>query len=249
MWRFKELPDQNVEKFKAAAAAANLGPTIFHGIYLVALGSPDPSLVERSIESLISYLSTAEKLDAAGVVFHPASHRGAGYDAVEKQMVDAIHRVLAASPGDAWLALENSAGMGDHIGSKFEELGKLVKAIDHPRIRVCLDTQHAWAAGYDMATPEGLDDALADLDRHVGLELLAAIHANDSKTPLGSAVDRHENIGQGAIGIGGFTAVLGNDLIQDVPLYLEVPGFDKAGPDKKNLDILKKIRLDLGKSA
>ncbi len=242
MWRFKMAPDANIEKFNQAAAEANLGPTVFHGIYLAALASSDEALVERSIESLANYLRLAEVAGVDGVLFHPASHKGRGYDAIEKQFVDAVHRILSDTPGAPWLALENSAGMGDHIGSKFDELGRLVKAIDHPRIRVCFDTQHAFAAGYDVASSAGLDEAMSEFDREIGLDLIAAVHANDSKTPIGSAVDRHENIGEGEIGIEGFATILAHPAFQDVPFYLEVPGFDKTGPDKKNMDLIKKIR-------
>ncbi len=246
MWRFKMAPDANIEKFNQAAAEADMGPTVFHGIYLAALASEDEALVERSIESLTNYLNLAEIAGVAGVLFHPASHKGRGYDAVEKQFVDAVHRVLAAAPGTPWLALENSAGMGDHIGSKFDELGRLVKAIDDPRIRICFDTQHAFAAGYDVATSAGLEEAMSEFDREIGIDLITSVHGNDSKTPLGSSVDRHENIGEGEIGVDGFAAILGHAAFKDVPIYLEVPGFEKTGPDKKNMDLIKKIRDQAG---
>lgn len=245
-WAFKPPTEPAVEAFKAGAKKAGLGPTVFHAVYLVALGAPDEALLLKSVESLINYMQTAERLGAAGVIFHPASHRGAGYEAVEAQVVGAVNQVLKSSPGKAWLALENSAGMGDHIGSKFDQLGRLVKAINNPRIRVCLDTQHAWAADYDLATPKGVDETLKQFDKHIGLGLLAAIHANDSKTDRASAVDRHENIGEGSIGAAGFKAILGHPALKKVPFYLEVPGFEDSGPDKKNVDILKKLRKEAG---
>ena len=111
---------------------------------------------------------------------------------------------------------------------------------------VCFDTQHAWAAGYNVADRLGLDDTLAEFDREIGLRLLRAVHANDSKKELGSAVDRHDNIGEGLIGRAGFKNILSHKVFRDVPFYLEVPGFDKTGPDKKNVDILKSIRAEAG---
>ena len=246
MWRYKDPTDASVEKFKQATVDAGLGPTIFHGIYLVTLSAKDPALYERGVESLTNYLRLAEKLGAAGVVFHPSSHRGAGYEVIERQFVDGVRRVLDEAPGETWLALENSAGMGDHIGSKFKELGRLIRAIDCPRIRVCLDTQHMWAAGYDVASPDGLDATLVEFDKLVGLDLLAAVHANDSKTARGSAVDRHENIGEGTIGREGFLNILRYPAFQHVPFYLEVPGFESNGPDKRNIDILKTLRTEAG---
>jgi deoxyribonuclease-4 len=247
-WAFKAPTEQAANGFKQAAAKAGLGPTVFHAAYLVALGAPDEALLLKSVESLVNYLKTAETLGADGVIFHPASHRGAGYDAVEAQIVGAVRTILKSAPGRPWLALENSAGMGDHIGSKFDELGRLVKAIAHPRIRVCLDTQHAWAAGYDVATQKGLDQTLGEFDRHIGLKLMAAVHANDSKTPRGSSVDRHENIGEGTIGRAGFRTILAHPHFAKLPLYLEVPGFEDTGPDKRNVDILKAIRKEAGTS-
>lgn len=246
MWRYKDPADANVEKFKVAAAEAGLGPTIFHGIYLVALAAEDEALYERSVESLTNYMKLAGRLGAAGVVFHPASHRGRGYEAIEAQFVTAVHRILDAAPGEAWLALENSAGMGDHVGSKFEELGRLIRAIDRPRVKICLDTQHLWAADYDVATTDGLNATLAEFDELIGLELLVAVHANDSKTARGSAVDRHENIGEGTIGREGFLNILKHPAFQHVPFYLEVPGFENNGPDKRNLDLLKALRAEAG---
>jgi len=245
-WAFKPPTDQAVGAFKQGASKAKLGPTVFHAVYLVALGAPDEALLLKSMESLINYMQTAERLGASGVIFHPASHRGAGYEAVEAQMVGAVHQVLKSAPGKVWLALENSAGMGDHIGSRFEELGRLVKAINHPRIRVCLDTQHAWAANYDVASPRGLDETLKQFDKAIGLKLLAAVHANDSKTERGSGVDRHENIGEGTIGADGFSTILAHPALGKVPFYLEVPGFDNSGPDKKNIDILTRLRKEAG---
>jgi deoxyribonuclease IV len=242
MWRFKMTPEANIAKFQDAAKEAEMGPTVFHGIYLCALASEDEALVERSIESLTNYLTLAEAMQIEGVLFHPASHRGRGYEAVEGQFIEGVNAILDAAPGTPWLALENSAGMGDHIGSKFEELGRLIKAIGNPRIKVCLDTQHAWAAGYDVATVDGINATMDEFDREIGLDLLKAVHCNDSKTPIGSAVDRHENIGEGEIGISGFESILGHAAFAEVPFYLEVPGFEKGGPDKKNMDIIKSIR-------
>jgi deoxyribonuclease-4 len=111
---------------------------------------------------------------------------------------------------------------------------------------VCFDTQHAWAAGYNVASKSGLDSAVAEFDRHIGIKLLRAAHANDSKTELGSAVDRHDNIGEGSIGRAGFTNIFKHRAFRDVPFYLEVPGFAQTGPDKKNVGILKSIRKEAG---
>ena len=247
-WAFKVPSDEDVAAFREKSAEAGLGPTVLHAIYLVAPGSPDPALVERSVESLTRHLETANRLGALGLIFHAASHRGAGLDAVFDQFVCAVGRVLDAAPGEALLMLENSAGQGNHIGSKFAELGRLVRAADSPRMKVCLDTQHAWAAGYDVASREGLDAAVEEFDREIGLELLAAVHVNDSKRPLGSGVDRHENIGEGLIGREGLKTFMAHPAFRDLPFYLEVPGFGEKGPDAENVAILKAMREEVGAS-
>ena len=245
-WKFKPIAGENASKFRAAASEASLGPTVLHASYLVAIGSSDPALVERSVQSLINHLQASEQLGALGLIFHPASHKGRGYDAIFDQFVSNVQAVLEAAPGESLLMLETSAGSGDHVGSKFEELGKLIKAVDSPRVAVCLDTQHVWAAGYNIVDKDGLDATMDEFDRDIGLELLRSVHANDSMRELGSSVDRHDNIGDGQIGEAGFVNVMSHPAFQDVPFYLEVPGVDKSGPDRPNVEALKRIRASVG---
>jgi deoxyribonuclease-4 len=242
MWRVPSIKDKPLQNYHEKMAESNLGPTIVHAKYLTALGSPNPELVEKSRTSLAAELTQTERLGALGLVFHPASHRGAGLDAVFDHFVEGVNQVLEAAPGDALLMLETSAGSGDHIGSKFEELGRLIKAIDNPRVATCFDTQHVWAAGYDVATKDGLDATMEEFDREIGLDQLRTVHANDSKRPRGSSVDRHDNIGEGLIGEEGFFNIMSHPVFTDIPFYLEVPGYEKGGPDKPNVDTLKAIR-------
>ena len=242
MWRVSAIKDKPLQNYHAKIEEAGLGPTIVHAKYLTALGSPNPELVEKSRTSLGAELVETERLGALGLVFHPASHRGAGLETVFDQFVEGVHVVLDAAPGDALLMLETSAGSGDHIGSKFEELGRLIKAIDHPRVAACFDTQHVWAAGYDVATQDGLEATMEEFDREIGVDKLRAVHANDSMRDRGSSVDRHDNIGEGLIGKAGFLNILSHPAFADVPFYLEVPGYEKKGPDKPNVDTLKAIR-------
>ncbi len=245
MWRVSPIKDKPLENYHAKMAESGLGPTIVHAKYLTALGSPNPELVEKSRKSLAEELTQTERLGALGLVFHPASHRGAGLDAVFQQFVEGVNIVLDAAPGDALLMLETSAGSGDHIGSKFEEIGRLIKAIDNPRVATCFDTQHVWASGYDIVAKDGLDEAMEEFDREIGLDRLRCVHANDSMRERGSSVDRHDNIGEGLIGRDGFMNILAHPAFADVPFYLEVPGFEKEGPDKPNVDALKAIREEV----
>jgi deoxyribonuclease-4 len=121
-----------------------------------------------------------------------------------------------------------------------------MRGADSPRVKVCLDTQHSYAAGYDVASREGLEATVEEFEREVGLDALVAVHANDSKIPLGGGVDRHENIGEGEIGREGFLAIMGHRAFRGVPFLLEVPGFEKTGPDKANVDILRELRRESG---
>ena len=244
-WAFKPVPGEEVGAFRQEAAEAGMGPVFLHAIYLINLGTPKEDVLAKGVQSLINYMGLASTIGAAGVIVHPGSHGGAGYEAIFPQVVSSIRTVLDRSPEGPVLALENMAGMGQHIGAKFEDLGRILREIDSPRLKVCLDTQHCFAAGYDMATGEGIDEMIAEFDREVGVPNLLAVHANDSKRPRGSGVDRHDNIGDGFIGEEGFAAIMGNPAFQDAPFLLEVPGFEGKGPDRQNIDILKKIRREV----
>lgn len=244
-WKVPPIADAEAKKFRAESKRAGMGPTVVHGKYLCAIGSPDPELVEKSVVALTAELQSADQLGALGVIFHPASHRGQGFEAALPQFTDAMKRVLDAVPGETLLMLETSAGSGDHIGSKFSELEQIIRSLDSPRVAICLDTQHVWAAGHNIADADGLEESLSEFDSKIGLNLLRAVHANDSKRELGSAVDRHDNIGEGLIGIDGFRNIMAHSAFADVPFYLEVPGFDKSGPDRPNVDMLKKIRSEV----
>ena len=245
-WAFKPTSGDEVEAFRQSVAEAGMGPVFLHAIYLINLGTPKEDILEKGVQSLINYMGLASDIGATGVIVHPGSHGGAGYEAVFPQTVSSIQRVLEHSPEGPYLMLENMAGMGQHIGAKFEDLGQILKAVDSPRLRICLDTQHCFAAGYDMTTRQGIEAMIAELDRDVGVANLMAVHANDSKRPCGSGVDRHDNIGEGFIGEDGFAAIMENPAFQDVPFLLEVPGFEGKGPDRQNIDVLKVIRQKVG---
>ena len=244
-WAFKPIPGEEVETFRQGVAEAGIGPVFLHAIYLINLGTPKEDILEKGVQSLINYMGLASVIGAAGVIVHPGSHGGAGYEAIFPQVVSSIKRVLDHSPEGPCLVLENMAGMGQHIGAKFEDLGRILKAIESPRLKICLDTQHCFAAGYDMTTKQGIGAMIAEFDQDVGVSNLLAVHANDSKRPCGSGVDRHDNIGDGFIGEDGFAAIMGNPAFENVPFLLEVPGFEGKGSDRQNIDILKKIRQEV----
>ena len=243
-WKFNHPKPEEVELFRKKSEESGIGPCYIHGSYLVNIGGSEDQL-QKSIDCLVNNMSAAGEIGAEGVIFHGGSHKGKGFDAVLNQAANCLTQVLEKSPDNVWLCLENSAGMGAHIGSSFREIGRILRVVDHPNLKVCLDTEHCFAAGYNLAVPEELDKVIAEFDSEIGLDKLVAVHANDAKVELGSGVDRHENIGEGYIGISGFESILGNTAFKNVPFFLEVPGFDGNGPDKENLDRLKTIRSSI----
>jgi len=247
-WRATKHTDESVAEFRDAYAASGLGEIWIHNIYLANLAAEADEQLEKSVGSVVNALQIAERIGANGVVLHTGSHRGRGLDAVLPQVAATIRRILDEAPGEAILALETMAGQGGAIGTRFEELGAIIREVGSPRLRTCLDTAHTFAAGYSIHTPEGLAEAMREFDEHIGLDLLAVVHANDSKIPLGGLRDRHENIGDGHIGSDGFAAMCAHPAFQGKAFLLEVPGIPTEaypkgdGPDPENARRLKAIR-------
>ena len=252
-WGTARLDDEQVAAFRARRDEAGIGPIFIHGKYLMNLASADAKIFKTSESTLRSSLRIASNLGAVGIIFHTGSSKGLGFEAVVEQICAAANRVLAETPEDALMIFENSAGGGDTIGSKFSELGEILRRIDSPRAKVCIDTCHAFASGYDLSNEAGVAATMKELDATIGVKNVVAIHCNDSKGALGSGRDLHENIGEGKIGRDGFAALMARKELAKVPFLLEVPGFrlDGAakGPDKPNIDLLKEIRASVGVKA
>lgn len=248
-WRRKQFGQPEITAFRARSEETGIRPTFMHGVYLVNLATAVPENLVKSIDALIHDMKVCHDLGARGVIFHLGSHRGSGLESTQDQIVESLGMVLDNTPDDTWLILENSAGMGGSVGSKFSELGSIMKAADNRRIMVCLDTQHMFASGYDVRSRDGLEATIEEFEREVGLERLVAVHANDSKCPLAGGVDRHENIGAGHIGREGFENIMSHRAFADVPFLLEVPGIENKGPDKANIDVLKGILAGLPDNA
>ena len=246
-WKAPTIADDVVSKFNEAREAAGL-PFFFHGVYLINLASQDAALVDRSVQSLVQYLDWGAKLGAEGTIFHVGSHLGRGLDeACVSQIAGLLKAVLDRSATDSKLILECNAGQGGCIGGTFTELGLIVRETGgDDRLAVCIDTCHAFAMGYDIRTDEGTGAAMDEFERELGFGRLVAVHANDSKQPLGGLRDRHENIGDGFIGLGGFAALMHHPAFADVPFLLEVPGLTGNGPDAENVMRLKAIRAGAG---
>ncbi|HET8944320.1 MAG TPA: deoxyribonuclease IV [Dehalococcoidia bacterium] len=241
-WRRKNYTEEEVATYKKRVAETGIAPAFIHGLYLVNLASENPDLLAKSYEALVAEMNAAHLLGARGVIFHLGSHKGAGYEACFRQVIEYCGKVVEATPDDAWLILENSAGMGGSVGSKFSELGTIIKECGSERVKVCLDTQHSFAAGYDLKSRDGIERVMDEFDREIGLTRLVAVHANDSKCALAGGLDRHENIGDGHLGRDGFANIMSHAAFADVPFLLEVPGYEDQGPDKPNVDALKAVR-------
>ncbi len=240
-WQRALPKDEHITAFNAAQEESPL-PALFHTQYLINSGSPKPQVYDMSVMTLKFQLQTGDLLNAAGVVTHVGSHMGDGLDQALPRIEAAIGAALAASD-TVPLLLENSAGSGGNIGSSFKELGAILRACDnHERIKLCVDTAHAFASGYHVETAEGFDAMLAEIDEEFGLDRLAAFHLNDSKVPFDSHRDRHENIGEGHIGLEAFRYIVNHKALAGIPAVLEVPGFDDKGPDQANMDIVRGLQ-------
>lgn len=241
-WFSARYSDEEVGDYLRLVREVAIGPNVVHAPYLVNLASPEEALRRRSIDALVHQMHWCERLGIMGLVVHVGSARGALTHAEAIQLVaDGIEEVLRRSKSVAFL-IENTAGMGSSIGSDFREIGEIVARLGHdPRIGVCLDTAHTFEAGYDIVSRTGLDRVLEELDRAVGIDRIAAVHANDSKTRFGSNVDRHENIGYGFLGEDGLANIMTHPVLRDLPFYLEVPGFAGRGPDRENVVLLRRL--------
>ena len=240
-WRPLTVDDTMVQSYRDKARAANLRGHFFHAVYLVNLATTSATLLKQSVGSLVFYLELAERIGADGVIFHPGSHKGAGFEPFLPQMARAMNEVLARTESPAKLIVENSAGQGGTVGCSFEEVARLVDAVASDRVAVCLDTAHAFANGYDLRTAQGIDASLQRFDQTIGLERLVAIHANDSRAEFQSNVDRHANIGDGLIGEAAFGLMLNDARLRNQPWILEVPGLEKHGPDLYNVNKLREL--------
>lgn len=220
----------------------DLKPIYIHALYLTNLASDNPEILAKSIAALTTDMINSAAIGSAGVVLHIGSHQGRGWDASSTLVIESIREVLANTPTESILLLENSAGQQGKIGSLLE-LHDLLSTIYDPRLRVCLDTAHAFEAGYNLTTSEGLEMWVSEIEKTITLDKIELLHLNDSKTPLGSGRDMHQNIGDGFIGEAGLRNLINHPKLSQLPLILEVPGLDGSGPDKANIDRVEKLLL------
>jgi deoxyribonuclease-4 len=241
-WRRRREPPAESAAFRERLAQLSIAPVSIHAAYLVNLAGAEPEFFERSIEVLVADLLGAWAFSARYVNVHIGSHKGTSLEAGIARVAEGVGRVLEQVPDEpdgTQLVLENGAGGGWAVGTTIEELARIAEAIDRRgvashRVGFCLDTAHLWGAGYDVSDPHVIDGLLDAFERDVGLERLAIIHLNDSKSALGSRTDRHEHLGAGQIGPAGLAHLLRHPRLAELPFYLETPGMD-VGYDAVNL--------------
>jgi deoxyribonuclease-4 len=240
-WRFPEHDPADLAAFRERRAELGIGGVLVHALYLVNLASPKADFYEKSVTTLCSTLDAACAIEAEAVVFHVGSHLGAGFEEAVERVAPALAQALEHCNDTTWLCMEDTAGAGGTIGRSLEELAALYDALDaHPRLGICLDTCHLYASGYDITDHGELDKLLKELDAEIGLDRLRCLHINDSKAPLGSNRDRHDNIGDGLMGekLGVF---LGHPQLQGLPAVMEVAGREGKGPDDEQVRKLREL--------
>lgn len=242
-WSFKDISDETATEFTKTKNEYKISPIFFHGIYLMNFASTNPYLIEQSQKSLINYLNLSVKLKINGVIFHLGSTKDKTFQDRFNDLLANLQYVLEHSNPRSILIFENSAGAGGTIGRKIEEFEKIISKLKQykNRIKFCFDTCHAFASGYDFTTQNGVESLKAEIDKSIGLQNVVAIHANDSRGSLGENKDRHENIGNGKIGLNGFKMLAQDNFFNSLPWILEVPGFENTGPDTQNIKILKSL--------
>jgi deoxyribonuclease-4 len=242
-WAVPPLTEKDAALFRATAAETAIRPVVAHSSYLLNLASPEDDLWRRSIDTLIVELERCEALGVRWLVLHPGAHVGTGEKAGLSRMAHALGEVHGATTGSrSGVLLETTAGQGTRLGYRFEHLAWLLNhTVDGERLGICLDTCHAFAAGYELRTPEGYAATMAAFDRVIGLDRLKAIHLNDSKGELGSRKDRHQHIGKGHIGLAGFRHVLNDPRLEGLPGLLETPKSDDLHEDRENLAVLRAL--------
>jgi len=240
-WKARPLGTEEVADFKRKRSESGM-LVVAHDSYLINLGSPDPALWKKSVAAFLHEMERAEALELPYLVMHPGSHKDAGVQRGLRAVIKAFNDLLGSTSGfRVKILLENTAGQGTALGHTFEQLGTIMRGtIDPERFGVCIDTCHAFAAGYDLVSPSEYEEVWGELDRWVGLKRVKLLHLNDCKKGLGERVDRHEHIGRGMLGLEPFGKIMSDERFRSVPKIIETPKWlDGKDMDTVNLGILR----------
>lgn len=241
-WNAKPLTAQDRELFRDHQNRFKINPIVAHDSYLINLASPDDALYQKSLHAFIEEIRRAEFLGVPYLVLHPGAHVGSGIDAGISHVAAALNQALVSVESSVTILLENTAGQGSNLGHRFEELAAIMGQIrDCNRIGVCLDTAHAFAAGYDIRTQESYEATMDIFDQLIGIGKIRVFHVNDSKKELGSRVDRHTHIGEGCIGLEAFRLLINDPRFLAIPKILETPKGTGTQEDEQNLSTLRSL--------
>lgn len=241
-WRGKTITAAEAEAFQSARAGSAIETIMAHDSYLINLAAPPGENRDKSIAAFSDELERCATLGVPYLVMHPGAHLGAGIEVGIERSSAAFTEIFKTAPASVMVLLENTAGQGTYLGSRFEELAAIIAQTPTGRFGVCFDTCHAFAAGYDMASASAYAAVMSDFERILGLEQLRAFHLNDSRKGLASHVDRHEGIGSGVLGLEAFRAVMTDSRFTQIPKILETPkGADGSSGDVANLAILRHL--------
>lgn len=244
-WRGRTITPEEGAEFQRQCREADLHPVIAHDSYLINLAAGDEALRAKSVAAFIEEIRNCALLGIGGLVTHMGSAGGDTMDAALDRLCASLDAVMAATADTGVeILLETTAGQGNSLGSRFDDFPRIFATVkDDSRLAVCLDTAHILAAGYDIRAREGYEVVLSDFDRLVGLHRLRALHLNDSKKDLGSRVDRHEQIGEGFVGVDAFRYIVNDPRLQHLPGILETPKQDaqKREMDPVNLALLRSL--------
>jgi len=229
-WASKPLDLEDAEQYKVNMGAHGIRETVIHDSYLINLGSPDKALLKRSREAFLDEVVRAKHLGVRNLIFHPGAHMGAGEQVGLKRIADSLNWVRKESgSGDVRFVLENTAGQGTVLGHSFEQIAKVIDMLDDQRnVGVCFDTCHGYVAGYDVRSNDGYEKTFEIFDEVLGVEMMSAMHINDSKGKQGSHLDRHEQIGKGFLGLECFKHFMNDDRWEGIPMVLETPEGEKG---------------------
>jgi deoxyribonuclease-4 len=242
-WFGKPCSPEDLALYAKELAAQKLAAVFGHTGYLINLGAPPCAKRDKSLQSLVQEINLATDLGLPFLVMHPGAHLGSGEAAALARIVSGLDEVFKATTSSAVrIALENTAGQGSCLGHTIRHLASIHDQVNQPkRLGVCLDTAHLFAAGHDIRTPKGWNAAIAEVDSLIGLDRILAFHLNDSKTDLGSRVDRHAGIGQGKIGRQAFRHIVNDARFRDLPGCLETPKSADLHEDVENLATLRSL--------
>ncbi|HEV2804135.1 MAG TPA: deoxyribonuclease IV [Chthoniobacterales bacterium] len=240
-WFARPLDRAEIKAFLRHAQRKQIEAAFAHSSYLINLAATNPQFHANSLRALAEELTRAHQLELPFLVLHPGAHLGAGEQAGIEKIVASIDAIWAVIPKvKTKIALETTAGQGSCLGDRFEHLAAIIGNVREPeRLCVCLDTAHVFEAGYDIGSEAGVKKTFREFDRVIGLDRLAAIHLNDSKTARGSRVDRHEHIGKGQIGLDAFRFIMRDRRFRKIPKVLETPKDKNLTEDVMNMKTLR----------